>query len=168
MQGLPFQFYRQYYNKYLQINNMKKQLLNGLTTPQRIYVNWLMDILTYVIILNLFNQYFDNFYINNFALSILVAISMKMLMVVILALKDLTSGYFKSKQTSWSGFASLFTKFLILFSSKFVVLEVLNWKYNDLVNIDGFVAVTVLILTMIIVRIVLEKIFVKLGASKVE
>lgn len=93
---------------------------------QKIYLEWLIDILAYIVVLNLLTEHFDAFFIYSFTLSIFVAISMKLILVPILILKSKVSFYWKSKEGRFYRLLGLVNKFAILFFSKFLILAYLD------------------------------------------
>jgi hypothetical protein len=133
---------------------------------QKIYLGWLIDILAYIVVLNLLTENFDAFYISSFALSILVAISMKFILVPIIILKLKVSSYWKSKEGRLYRVLGLINKFAILFFSKFLILAYLDFKYKELVRIEGFVSITILILLLMLTGKLLRYLYDYLGSIK--
>jgi len=121
-----------------------------ITIYQKIYLEWLVDILAYVVVLNLFAEHFDAYYIYSFTVSVLLAISMKLILVPIIFIKAKIGIFWKTKEGWLSRILSILSKFAILFSSKFVVLAYLDFKYREYVSIEGFVSITVLILILML------------------
>jgi hypothetical protein len=133
---------------------------------QKIYLGWLIDILAYIVVLNLLTENFDAFYISSFALSILVAISMKFILVPIIILKLKVSSYWESKEGRLYRVIGLINKFAILFFSKFLILAYLDFKYKELVRIEGFVSITILILLLMLTGKLLRCLYDYLGSIK--
>ncbi len=133
---------------------------------QKIFLEWLIDILAYIVVLNLLTEHFDEFFIYSFTLSILVAISMKFILVPILILKAKVSSYWKSKEGRLYRILGLINKFAILFFSKFLILAYLDFKYKELVRIEGFVSITILILLLMLTGKLLRYLYVYLGKIK--
>jgi hypothetical protein len=133
---------------------------------QEIYLEWLVDILAYIVVLNLLTELFDAFYISSFALSILVAISMKFILVPISILKSKVSSYWKSNEGRFYRILGLMNKFAILFFSKFLILAYLDFKYKGLVRIEGFVSITILILLLMLTGKLLRSLYDYLGSFK--
>ena len=131
---------------------------------QKVYLEWLVDILAYIVVLNILTEFFDVFYISSFTLSIMVAISMKLILVPIFYLKAKIGAFWKSKE-GWSyKVLGLLSKFVILFSSKFVVLAYLDLKYKAYVSIEGFVSITILILLLMLTGMLLRYLYKSLGS----
>ena len=133
---------------------------------QKIYLEWLISILAYVIVLNLLTEHFHAFYVYSFTTSILVAISMKLILVPIIYLKARVSDFWKAKEGWLYKVLGLLSKFAILFSSKFVVLAYLDFKYKEYVKVEGFVSITVLILLLMLTGKLLRFIYDYLGRVK--
>jgi hypothetical protein len=55
---------------------------------------------------------------------------------------------------------------LILFISKFVILEVVDLVFGEHVELGGFITVVLLVLTMMIAREIVQRIYVSLGRSQ--
>ena len=141
-----------------------KEYMNN--SYQKIYLEWLIDILAYIVVLNLLTEHFDAFYIYSFTLSILVAVSMKFILVPILFLKAKVSTYWKSKEDRFYRILGLVNKFAILFFSKFLILAYLDFKYKELVSIEGFVSITILILLLMLTGKLLRYLYDYLGGIK--
>ncbi len=133
---------------------------------QKIYLEWLIDILAYIVVLNLLTEHFDAFFISSFTTSIFVAISMKLILVPILFIKSKASSYWKSKEGRLYRILGLVNKFAILFFSKFLILAYLYFKYKELVSIEGFVSITILILLLMLTGKLLRYIYDYLGSIK--
>lgn len=133
---------------------------------QKIYLEWLVDVLAYIVVLNLLTEQFQAFYVYSFTTSILVALSMKLILVPIVYLKLKVGAYWKTKEGWPYKVLGLFSKFAILFSSKFVVLAYLDFKYREYVKIEGFVSITILILLLMLTGKLLSFIYDYLGSIK--
>jgi hypothetical protein len=133
---------------------------------QKIFLEWLIDILAYIVVLNLLTEHSDAFFIYSFTLSILVAISMKFILVPILILKAKVSSYWKSKEGRLYRILGLVNKFAILFFSKFLILAYLDFKYKELVSIEGFVSITILVVLLMLTGKLLRYLYVYLGSIK--
>jgi len=133
---------------------------------QKIYLEWLVDILAYVVVLNLLAEHFNAYYIYSFTVSVLLAISMKLILVPIVYIKFKIGIFWKTKEGKLSRILGILSKFAILFSSKFVILAYLDFKYREYVSIEGFVSITALILLLILTGKLLRHGFDYLGAVK--
>jgi hypothetical protein len=91
---------------------------------------------------------------------------MKLILVPILFIKSKASSYWKSKEGRLYRILGLVNKFAILFFSKFLILAYLDFKYKELVSIEGFVSITILILLLMLTGKLLRYLYVYLGSIK--
>lgn len=136
------------------------------TRAQQILASWMKDVLVYIVVLNLFVEYVDVIVIDSFTISIFTAILLKGLLDIIMGLEHRVAHYFEQ----WSGPVStvlrIIVSWLILFASKFVILEVVDFVFGDHVELGGFVTVLILVLVMMIARQIVNRVYVNLGPSQ--
>ena len=112
----------------------------------------LIDIFVYVVVLNLFVQYVPKVLSESFALSLLTAVLLKVVLEIVVAVKNRVKTHFKQATTPGGKIAAGFLLWLVLFGSKFLVLEVVNVVFGDRVSLGGFFSVTLLILALLVAR----------------
>jgi hypothetical protein len=120
-----------------------------LPTPRQTrFLDWLVDILISIVVINLFVEYAPAVIVESFTMSILTAILLKVVLDAIVRVKTGVLGCFHARGGAWriAGYGALW---LILFVSKFVVLEIVYFAFRDQVELGGFVQVSVLILILI-------------------
>ena len=122
------------------------------TRSQERFASWVTDVLVYIVVLNLFIEYVPRVITESFTISILTAVVLKFLIDVITGLEGRVSGWFKQREGRVWRALGLVTMFLILFVSKFVILEVINVVFGDRVALGGFIEVASLVITMILAR----------------
>jgi hypothetical protein len=121
------------------------------TARQTRFLGWLVDILVSVVVINLFVEYAPDVIVESFTMSILTAILLKVVLDVIVRVKKGLFGWFRARGGIW-GIAGYGALWLVMFLSKFVVLEVVYLVFRDQVQLGGFVQVTVLIVALIAAR----------------
>ena len=117
------------------------------THRQQVFFSWTKDILIYVIVLNLFVEYSPVVIIDSFTISIFTAILLKILLEIILALEHKVADVFKENKV-----LKVFFIWLILFGSKFLILEFVNLVFGQHVELGKFWDVFFLALTLLLVR----------------
>ena len=130
------------------------------TTRQKVFFSWTKDILIYVIVLNLFVEYSPVVIIDSFTISIFTAIVLKIILDLILILEHKVSHIFKAHK----GLRIFFT-WLILFGSKFLILEIIDFVFGEHVELGKFWDVFLLALTLLLVRQVVQWIYQGLGKT---
>jgi hypothetical protein len=110
-------------------------------------------VLVFIVVLNLFVEYLPRVVTESFTISIFTAVVLKLLIEAIAGLEYRVSGWFKRREGSGWRLLGLVTVFTILFFSKFVILEVIDFVFGDRVTLGGFIEVFVLVLTMLLARL---------------
>lgn len=137
-----------------------------ITKRQHQYASWTSDVLVYIVVLNLFVEFVDAIVIDSFWISILTAILLKGLLDIIIRLEHRVGDFFDKKEGSFFKFIGIAIKFLILFTSKFIILEVVDIVFGDHVELGHFIDVLLLILAMMATKAIMRKIYLSLGEGK--
>jgi hypothetical protein len=137
----------------------------SITERQRRFSSYAIDVLIYIVVLNLFVEHADAIIIDSFTISIFTAIVLKIILDLILGFEHRVSGYFKEHNQPVLGVLAVW---LILFLSKFVILEVIDIVFGEHVELGGFLSVLALVITMMIARAVFQRIYESLGDATAE
>ena len=131
------------------------------TDRQRLFVLFFTGTLIDLVILGLFNEYSDNVHVDSFSTMLLAAVVLQALLKLTIAVEHRVLALFTGKVgTAWTSF-KFFVAWLILFGSKFVILEALTLVFGDRVRFEGLfhgilwliaVAVTMVVVEEVIVR----------------
>ena len=119
----------------------------GFVTPADV-----VDVFVYVVVLNLAVEYFPLIISETFTLSLLTAVLLKVVLEGVVWAKDRVKARFKAATTLAGRIAAGFLLWLLVFGSKFVVLELVALFFADQVQLGGFLAVTGLILLLLLAR----------------
>jgi hypothetical protein len=111
-----------------------------------------VDVLVYVVVLNLFVEYLPEVLSETFTLSVLTAVLLKVTLEVVVAAKERVKRRFASAATPGGKVAAAALLWLVLVGSKFVVLELVSVVFGSRVSLGGFVPVTLLIVTLLLAR----------------
>ena len=139
-----------------------------LTEMQRYYADFMMDVLVYMVVLNLFVEFVDSIVIDSFLVSLLTAVVMKLMIDLISYFMAKVKDYFDDKEGA--RFKVLFglSAWAIMFGSKIVILEVVQLVFEEDVDLGGFLNVLLLVLAMMIARRISTAVFVRLGGAGAE
>ena len=138
------------------------------TRRQLIFFSWTKDVLIYVIVLNLFVEYVEKVVIDSFTISIFTAILLKALLDVILGLEHRVAHFFEARPGKLSKFLQIMSTWVILFLSKFLILEVVDFVFGDHVELGKFVQVLSLVIALMVAREVVQRIYMALGSGETE
>ena len=133
------------------------------TRRQMIFASWTKDVLIYIIVLNLFVEYNPKIIIDSFTISIFTAILLKILLEIVLNLEHKVSDVFKSYKV-----LRIILVWLILFGSKFLILEVVDLVFGDHVELGKFLDVILLVIVLMVAREVFQRIYISLGRNEHE
>lgn len=139
------------------------------TNRQRLFVRYVLAILIDLVVLNLFAEYWKNVFIGSFTTSLLAAIVLQLLLKLTIALEHRVAEFFKARPGGLMTFLRFFCAWLILFGSKFVILEAITQLFGDDVRFlgafHGVVALIVVIVAMLVAEEIVVRIYRKLGDS---
>jgi hypothetical protein len=139
---------------------MSDDHLTAIGTPaQQRFVSWTSDVLVYTVVLNLFVEYSDAIVIDSFTISILAAVVMKVLLDLLTGVEHAVREFFGRINRA----LGLLAMWLVLFLSKFVILEVFDLIFGDHVELGKFIDVLLLIVAMMVARIGTGRLYQALG-----
>jgi DMSO reductase anchor subunit len=108
----------------------------------------------------------DKVVIDSFTISILTAILLKALLDIVQRLEHRVAHFFETRPGTLSKFLRILSIWLILFLSKCVILEAVDFVFGDLVELGGFVTVLILVFVMMIASQIVNRVYVNLGPSQ--
>jgi hypothetical protein len=111
-----------------------------------------VDVFVYVVVLNLFIEYFPQVISESFTLSLLTAVLLKCVLELVLVVKNRAKARFHRAATTAGRVASAVLLWLVLVGSKFLVLEAVDIVFGSRVGLGGFVSVTLLIVVLLVSR----------------
>ena len=135
------------------------------THAQDRYSKAMADVLIYIVVLNLFVEFVDAIVIDSFYISILTAVLLTLLLDVLVKVEHGVHVYFEKKEAPIFGVISIVATFAILFTSKLLILEIVNFVFGDHVELGHFLDVLLLIITMMVVRRLAQVVYDRLGAT---
>jgi hypothetical protein len=114
-------------------------------------------------VLNLFDEYFEPVKIHSFTISLFAAALLQLLLKLTMALEHRIANYFKEKAGKNSTAKRLFATWLVLFGSKFVILEAINVVFGDKVQFGGVIAFIIVVIAVMVAELIINQIYVLLG-----
>lgn len=111
-----------------------------------------IDVFVYVVVLNLFIEYLPQVVSETFTLSLLTAVLLKGVLEVVLVAKRRVVARFRQASRPFGKAVAAVMVWVVVFGSKFVVLEAVNVAFGDRVSLGGFFSVTLLIITLLLSR----------------
>jgi hypothetical protein len=131
---------------------MSDQDEDALAPPEPQVAAAVIDVFVYVVVLNLFVEYFPRVLSETFTLSLLTAVLLKGVLELVLAAKNRVKARFRQADTPIGKVVAGLMLWAVLFGSKFLVLEAVAVLFGDRVSLGGFFSVTLLTLTLLLSR----------------
>ena len=132
------------------------------TAAQERFQSWASDVLVYTVVLNLFVEYADAIVIDSFTISLFTAAVLKVLLDLLTYVEHHVSHFFGRIHKV----LGLLSMWVVLFLSKFVILEVIDIIFGDHVELGKFLDVVVLVLSLMIARELVHRVYLALGESE--
>lgn len=132
------------------------------SNKQRLFVRYFTAILIDLVVLNLFAEYSGKVYIDTFTTSLLAAIVLQVLLRLTIAVEHRVADYFKKRPGKWMTFWRFFFAWLVLFGSKFVILEAIAQLFGKDIQFHGSFHGLITLIVVIVVMLVAEEIGVRI------
>lgn len=129
---------------------------------QQLFFKYSYFVLIDLTVLNLFNEFWDLVFIELFSVSFLAALLLQVLLQATIAIEHRVAGYFKEKTGLQAKIFRGLSTWAILFFSKLIILELINFSFGDSVLFSGPVNGLVSFIAVVITIIVTEQVFLKL------
>jgi len=134
---------------------------------QRVFLRYLTATLVDLVVLGLFVEYWEYVSADSFTVILLAAIVLQVLLKLTIVVEHRVTAFFNARPGGFSKFMRFFCAWLVLFGSKFVILEALVFAFGDRLKFSGpfhgIVALIVVVVVMLIVEAVLVKLYRRLG-----
>lgn len=124
---------------------------------QRLFMRYFTAILIDLVVLNLFVEYSSLVVIDSFTISLLTALVLQILLKLTIAIEHRVANYFNSKTGGFAKFMRFFCAWLVLFGSKFVILEAIAFTFGDKVFFGGPLHGLAILIAIIIAMLAAEE-----------
>lgn len=129
---------------------------------QRLFTRYFTGTLIDLVVLGLFDEYSSKVFIHHsFTIALLAALLLQILLKVTIAIEHRVGSYFKSKPGRLMVFLRFFCAWLILFGSKFVILEALSFAFGETVRFEGALHGLIALIVVVVVMIAAEELVVR-------
>ena len=139
-----------------------------MSPAQARFLSWVSAVLVDIVVLNLFVEFVHTIVIDSFAISILTAVLLKLMVDAVKGLEQSVSAYFARKEGAVWKPVRFLAVWLILFLSKFVILEAVNVVFGNHVELGSFIEIVAVIVTMLAANAALVAVYQNLGAREIQ
>ena len=124
----------------------------------RYYTGFLMDLM----VLNLFAEWWSAVYVSSFTVSMAAALVLQALLKGTIAVEHKVAAYWKARGPGkLNTFMRYFCAWLVLFGSKFVILEAISAVFGKQVHFLGIWHGVVTLIVVVVVMLVAEELMVR-------
>jgi len=134
-----------------------------MSPAQARFLSWVSAVLVDIVVLNLFVEFVHTIVIDSFSISILTAVLLKLMVDAVKGLEQSVSAYFAAREGAVWKPVRFLAVWLILFLSKFVILEAVNVVFGDHVELGSFIEIVGIIVTMLAANAALVAVYQSLG-----
>jgi len=129
---------------------------------QRLFVLFFVGTLIDLVVLCLFNEHSDKVYVESFTIALLAAVVLQALLKITIVCEHRVLALFKDKRgAAWMAL-KFFVAWLILFGSKFVILEGLSFVFGHQVKFEGIFHGIVWLIIVVVTMVVVEELAARL------
>jgi hypothetical protein len=134
------------------------------SAKQRAFARYFTAVLIDLVVLALFVEYWPTrVSASSFTVMLLAAVVLQILLKLTIVLEHKVAAYYNARPGGFNKFMRFFTAWLILFGSKFVILEALALAFGDKLKFGGpfhgIVALIVVVVAMLAVEVIIVKFY---------
>jgi hypothetical protein len=134
---------------------------------QRAFLRYFSATLVDLAVLGLFAEYWSYVVVSSFTVMVLAAVLLQILLKLTIVLEHKVAAYYNARPGGFNTFMRFFTAWLILFGSKFVILEALVFALGGRISfggpLHGVVALIAVVVVMLAVEVILVKVYRRMG-----
>jgi hypothetical protein len=128
---------------------------------QRIFLLYFVGALVDLVVLGLFDQYSEHVYVDSFTTMVLASIVLQLLLKGTIAVEHWVASHFKGKVGAGWKTLRFFCAWLVLFGSKFVILEALSIAFSEDVQFHGWLHGIVWLIIVVVTMVIVEELIVR-------
>jgi hypothetical protein len=130
---------------------------------QRVFYRYLTATLVDLVVLGLFAEYWEYVTVSSFTVMLLAAALLQVLLKLTIVVEHWVAAFFNARPGGFNRFMRFFMAWVVLFGSKFVILEAVVLAFGGRLSFGGpfhgVVALIVVVVVMLVVEVVLVKVY---------
>jgi hypothetical protein len=134
---------------------------------QRVFMRYLTATLVDLVVLGLFAEYWEYVTADSFTIILLAAVLLQILLKLTIVLEHWVAAFFNARPGGFNKFMRFFGAWVVLFGSKFVILEAIVLAFGDRLRFGGpfhgVVALIVVVVTMLVVEAAIVMFYRRMG-----
>jgi len=138
---------------------IKNEIAGSFSKRQQLFLRYTFFVLIDLTVLNLFNEYWEAVFIESFSISLLAALLLSVLLQTTIAIEHRVAKIFTGKADLKAKIFRLLSTWFILFSSKLIILEVINISFGKDVVFSGPIQGLITFIVVVTAIIAAEQLF---------
>jgi hypothetical protein len=142
---------------------IKKQLADPMSNHQHLFIKLILAVLVDLVVLGLFSEYWDYVVIDSFSIALIAAFLLQVLLKLTLMFEHKVAAYFNKKPGTLAKVMRFVSAWVILFVSKLIILEAINYAFGDHVlflgPFHGIVAFIIVVVAILVAEGIITKIY---------
>ena len=134
-----------------------------ITNHQRFFIRYLLFVLVDLTVLNLFVEYWHYIVIDSFTISLFTAFLLQVLLRLTTKIERRIAVHFKVQSGKGALVKRFLATWLVLFLSKFVILEAVDLVFGDHVDFGGIIPFICVVSVMLLAELLLTRVFYRLA-----
>ena len=128
---------------------------------QRLFVLFFVGALIDLVVLGLFAEHSTKVFVDSFTTTLLAALVLQALLKLTIVAEHRVLAKFKGKTGAMWTTAKFFSAWLILFGSKFLILEAIALVFGDKVRFEGVLHGLVWVIIVVVTMVIIEELVVR-------
>lgn len=141
----------------------KKQIENTISNHQQFFNRLIVAVLVDLVVLGLFNEFWELVVIDLFSIALVAALLLQVLLKLTLVIEHKVAAYFNKKSGVMPKVMRFVSAWAILFVSKLLILEIINYAFGEHVQFlgpwHGVVAFIVVVIGILVAEGIVRKIY---------
>jgi len=142
---------------------IKKQLADPRSNHQQLFAKLILAVLVDLVVLGLFNEYWEYVVIDSFSIALIAAFLLQVLLKLTLMFEHRVAAYFNKKPGTLPKVMRFVSAWVILFVSKLIILGAINYSFGDHVlflgPFHGIISFIVVVIVILAAEGVITKIY---------
>ena len=129
------------------------------TARQQRFLRAVLFVLVDVTVLALFVEYWDRIVIDSYTIALLTAILLQVMLKATLGIEHRIASFFRGRDGSGAMALRVLATWVVLFGSKFVILEAVDLVFGEHVDLGGLLPFITLVVAILATEAIIERLY---------
>ena len=136
-------------------NIMKNEVVGSVSKRQQLFLKFTYFVFIDIVVLNLFNEFWEPVFIEHFYISVLTAVVLQSFLQLTIMIEHHATKGFKAKKEFKHKLLRILSTWAIVFVSKLIILDVISRLFGDQVQFGGIEHTHGLLVFIIVVMVIM-------------